>query len=76
MALSHSAAQPGLLLPRGVHVAPVVGPDGETILFAVDHRHRLLGAAVYLKPGDSYVGAADELWERIERDDPLYLRAI
>jgi hypothetical protein len=66
----------GKLLERGVHVVPALGEDGEMILIAVDHRHRLIGRPIFVRPGDSHLAASDALWERIERKDPFYLEAI
>lgn len=63
------------LLPRGVHRSVCLGPNGETILFAVDHNHRHLrrelGGVVYLLPGDNPFTANDRLWELLNRLDPL-----
>lgn len=60
------------LLPRGVYQAPVLSPDHETILYAVDSHHCLLKdpQCIYVGPGDNPLDAMDRLWEQLEAQDP------
>lgn len=64
-------AKVGPMAERGVWIAPWLGPDGETILVAVDQHHRRIGSECRVAAGASHVLAADEMWERVERDDPI-----
>jgi hypothetical protein len=57
-------------LTRGVYVAPWVGANGELVLIAIGHRHRLVGEPVAVPIGGSHLDASDVLWARLERDDP------
>lgn len=63
------------LLERGVYRSACLGPSGETILFAVDHNHRLLRrefhGMVYVLPGDNPLPARDRLRELLNRVDPV-----
>ena len=63
------------LVPRGVYRARCLGPNGETILFAVKHDHRMiareLGGAVHVPIGDNPLPANDDLWELLNRLDPV-----
>ena len=65
----------GRLLERGVHVAPYLGLNGETVLELIDHQHRKIGEWLIM-PGDSHLDIADEAWEEVDRLDPFYLKAI
>lgn len=47
-----------------------MGPNGELILVAVRRNDRSAGERM-LKPGDDHVGAADDLWAVLEREDPV-----
>lgn len=72
-----SLSKSGKLLERGVHVANVLGPNGETILLAVDHRHRLTTwPPTLVEPGQDHLGASDNEWDTLDRNDPFYLEAI
>jgi hypothetical protein len=55
---------------RGVWVAPWVGPNGEIVLLALRRDNRLAGEPHVIPLGASHVLAADELWERLDREDP------
>ena len=55
---------------RGVWLAPWRGPNGEMILVAVTRDGRRIDERV-LRPQDGHVQAADELWEMLERVDPM-----
>ena len=55
---------------RGVWVSQWRGPNGETILVAVTRDGRRIAERV-LGPGDGHVQAADELWELLDRLDPM-----
>jgi hypothetical protein len=59
------------LLGRGVWVAPWRGPNDEIVLLAVSRWHRLLGAPRIVPAGANHVQASDDLWARVERDDPI-----
>ena len=54
---------------RGVWIAPWLGANGETILVAVRRDGREL-AQRPLNPDDDHLRASDELWERLDADDP------
>jgi hypothetical protein len=63
------------LLPRGVFRAPVLGPAGEIILFAVDSRHTVPdGARVLLEPGSDLIGPTASLWRLLDAVDPEFSR--
>ena len=64
---------PNFLLPRGVYRAPVLGPDRETIIYAVTHDHRLLREprSVLIPVGDNPFEAMDQLWARLNEADPV-----
>jgi hypothetical protein len=47
-----------------------MGPNGETILVAVNRGDRLVEQRM-LAPGDGHVQATDELWSTLEREDPI-----
>lgn len=74
--MSVPTARFGPLLSRGVYVAPFMGPEGETIVFCIDHRHRIVGRPTFVSAGESHLAAADAHWARLDRDDPFYLEAI
>jgi hypothetical protein len=62
---------------RGVWIAPWLGPNGETILVALNRHERQLGEQMMISPGSNSLAASDELWARVERDDPVpQLRVI
>ena len=56
---------------RGVWMAPWVGPNGETILVAVTRERKLAGDPVLVPLGGNHVNAGDELWARLDEDDPM-----
>ncbi|MFI5228497.1 MAG: hypothetical protein ACHQWU_05485 [Gemmatimonadales bacterium] len=57
-------------LTRGVYIAPWLGPDGETILVAIDSKRRLIAEPTVVAAGASQVLAGDALWDRLEAADP------
>lgn len=63
---------PTYLLPRGVYRLPALGPNRETVLYAVNHEHRLLDPPVTLvRPGENPIPAMDHLWDRLNTADPV-----
>lgn len=68
-------AEPIPLLERGVYRAPCLSPTGNTILYAVDHRHRHLriedGGVREVPVGDNPFSVYDELWDVLNHLDPL-----
>lgn len=66
------------LLPRGVHIAPCLGPHDERIFFAVDSRHRLVNKErVMVPPGENPEPAMERLWDLLNNADPIpALRSI
>lgn len=64
---------PNFLLARGVYRAPVLGPDRETIIYAVDHNHCLLRdpRQVFIPIGDNPFTAMADLWDRLDEVDPV-----
>jgi hypothetical protein len=64
---------PNFLLPRGVYRAPVLGPNRETLIYAVDHSHCLLRDPqwVLIPVGDNPFAAMEYLWERLDELDPV-----
>jgi hypothetical protein len=72
-------AKPGKPLSRGIYVMPCMGATAPIILFAVRSNGVMLGELVPVPFGSNSVAIADELWERLEREDPdprQRLRAI
>lgn len=67
----------GDTLPRGVYVAPWVGPNDEIVLVAITRGHRLAAPPLTIPHGASQIGAADALLALLDRDDPIpNLKAI
>lgn len=63
---------PEYLVPRGVHRAPCLSPDGDVMIYAVDHRHRLLrDSLTFVRSGDNPFAANHALWDRLEIEDPV-----
>lgn len=61
---------PDYLVPRGVHRAPCLSPDGDVMIYAVDHRHRLLrDSLTCIRPGENPFIANHRLWDRLEHED-------
>lgn len=56
---------------RGVFFAPWLGPNGETVLFAVRRNGTLLDQPTEIPARQNPAIALDELWERLDRDDPV-----
>jgi hypothetical protein len=56
---------------RGIWVAPWVGPNHEIVLIAIRSDRRLCGEPHLIPAGASHVLVADELWERLDREDPV-----
>lgn len=69
------ADQPVALQERGVYRAPFLGPQGETVLYAVDSKHRRLPASIggelYIPPGENPFPANDRLWDLLAERDPV-----
>jgi len=59
------------LYGRGVWIAPWMGPNGETVLVALNRHDRQLGDVILIPAGGNHLAASDELWARVERDDPI-----
>ena len=63
------------LLDRGVYRSACLGPNRETILFAVDRNHchlpREIGGVIYVLPGDNPIPAREYLKELLNRIDPV-----
>jgi hypothetical protein len=55
---------------RGVFVAPWNGRNGERILVAVDRQNRFVEKRL-IPAGEPDIRASDELWELLERLDPV-----
>lgn len=55
---------------RGVWVSPWLSRDGNIVLVAVQRDERCI-AERELRPGDGRVQAAEELWETLDREDPV-----
>ena len=72
---ARSLEAPGDLLDRGVYRAPCLSPRGEIILYAVDHSHchldYELGGVRYVPLGDNPIPIDHELWDLLNRVDPL-----
>lgn len=64
-----SAAPPSL--NRGVWIAPWVGPDGELVVYAIDSTNRLGISPVVIPHGVDHVALVDQLWEELDRRDPV-----
>lgn len=63
------------LLDRGVYRAPLLGPHGEVILFAVDARHRRPDhGVVYVPEGEDLDGPTAALWRLLDAVDPEHSR--
>ena len=58
-------------LNRGVWVAPWTGPNGETVVYAIDSTNRLLASPVVIPHGTDHVALADRLWQELDRQDPV-----
>ena len=59
------------LVDRGVYRAPCYGPEGQIILYAVDHNHRLLpNGWAWVAPGDNPFTAGKALRDRLDEEDP------
>jgi hypothetical protein len=59
------------MLARGVWTAPYFGPNGETVLVAVDSQQRLVGSPRIIGDGESRIAAADSLLDELDRADPI-----
>ena len=63
------------LLDRGVWRAPWNAPNGEVALLAVTSTGQLLtGVPVTVPLGADPIAAADDLWDRLEAEDPPRVR--
>jgi hypothetical protein len=56
---------------RGVYVAPWIGPNGETVLIAISRAGHLVGDPLTIPIGGNHVGSGDDMWDRLEADDPV-----
>lgn len=61
---------------RGVWIAPWVGKNGELVLLAITSDNRLVGEPLEVPVGSSHILAADAMWERIERANPIPILKI
>lgn len=57
-------------LPRGVYVAPYLGPNGETVLLAITARQRLAAEPLFLVTADREAEMSDSLWRLLDQRDP------
>lgn len=63
------------LLGRGVYRAPCLGPQGQIILFAVDHASRRIDNGVVMLESDKEVDAAcSALWRLLDTVDADFAR--
>lgn len=69
----------GGVVGRGVHRSRWLGPNGEVILFALDHRHWEIGERTLVPwTADQHAlhaaidAATEALWERLEARDPMH----
>jgi hypothetical protein len=59
------------LLERGVYRAPVLGPNAEIVLFAVDSRHRVPDhGRAYLRSEVEVLGCSEALHRLLDVIDP------
>jgi hypothetical protein len=63
-------AKPFESLPRGVFLAPWMGPEGELVLLAVKANGRLACDPVMLPHGADRGEASDRLWQLLHDVDP------
>lgn len=63
--------QHGTTFGRGVWVAPWLGENGELIVVAVDRNKRQVGTPRLIPFGGSHMAASNELWDELERHDPI-----
>jgi hypothetical protein len=56
---------------RGVWLAPWVGPNGEAVFVAVTRERKLAGEPLLVPRGANHMRASDELWARLDADDPI-----
>lgn len=63
-------------LSRGVYVAPWVGPNGEVVLLAITHERKLAEPPRVVSATSSQSVARDEMWARLERNDPMPILRI
>jgi hypothetical protein len=56
---------------RGVWIAPWMGPNGETILVALNRHEHQIGEQIMIPLGGNHLAASDELWSRVEKHDPI-----
>lgn len=60
------------MLPRGVHLAPCLGPNNELVFNAVNSKHQYVNEErVLVPPGENPEPAMAYLWELLNRVDPL-----
>ena len=56
---------------RGVFIAPWFGPNGEFVLLAITREKKLACAPRVVPIGGNHVAAGDEMWDLLEKDDPI-----
>jgi hypothetical protein len=63
------------LAPRGVYRSRVLDEQGNTVLVAVDSRHRRVpqakGGIRSVMPGDNPLTVAEEMWDLLNELDPV-----
>jgi hypothetical protein len=63
------------LLTRGVYRCPALSPRGNLVYYAVDHNHcwiaETLGGVREVLPGDDVTQINDQLWDVLNRLDPV-----
>lgn len=69
-------AVPGAACPRGLYVAPWMGPNDELVLLAITSRGRLAAEPLVIPWGSDSVALAEELEATLDRADPPALRLI
>lgn len=67
--------RPGNLAKRGVWIAPWLGDAGEMILVSVRHDRRRVEERP-IPPGSNSIDIGDEMWDRLDREDPMGLRLV
>jgi hypothetical protein len=58
-------------LPRGVYVAPWIGPNNEVVLLGITRNHHLVAPPTAIPAGANHVAAGEALWALLDGDDPL-----
>lgn len=77
--MPHRVATPGKPLKRGIYVMPCMGETAPIVLFAVRSNGVMLGDLIPVPFGSNSVQIAEDLWDRLEAEDPdmrLKLRVV